>query len=253
MKKKGIIAAVLFAILLTLGVVARFLPGKPSSSASTERPLAGDAADGQPGSENGRVNNPEGAYLSTYGDLPANLKLKPVAGSLKADENGQLILLSSIRSRFEYYLAGSATESMDKAVGRLRENIARSLPQKAAQEAEAILDNYLKYKSAEAALSKGRSGLPQSGGDVEKLRALNDEKKQLRTQYFSEDVADAFFGDEEIFDDFDLKRMELFYDTTLSSKQKMKELQTLESQMSVTLRERKKKERELMKTSETDS
>ncbi len=252
MKKNGMIAAALCAAVLAVFALTRYLPHRSSSSDSKH--INAQTSEGLPaGSDDGRVNNPEGAYLSSFGDLPGTLKQKPVAGSLTADVNGALIPLHSIRSRFEFFLAGSEAEGMDKAVGRLRENIEKSLPAGAAKEAEAVLDNYLEYKRAAASLTKDGSGLPQTGGDVEKLRAVYDEKKQLRAQYFSDDVADAFFGDEEIFDAFDLKRMELFYDTTVSSKQKMQDLQKLEAQMAVTLRERKKKERELMKRAETGS
>jgi lipase chaperone LimK len=241
MKKKSLIAlSALCAAVVAFLASTFFLSGKdaPESVKSDGTCETFPIVGGPPG----HINNPEGGYDSVFGDLPAKIRKKAVDGAFTVGRDGRLVVLPGVKSRFEYFLAGSDEEGMEKTESRIRENIEHSLPPKAAGEAKELLSNYLDYKKELLKICPGSFNLPQNPEQLEKLKEIDENRRELRKKYLTAETADALFGDEEIFDGFTLKRLSLFFDTSKNPKDKQLELQDLEKQMAAMIRERKKLE-----------
>jgi lipase chaperone LimK len=174
-----------------------------------------------------------------------------VDGELPVTSDGRLILVSGIKRRFEYFLAAVSEEGMSTSVARIRENIERSLPPVAAAEAGRILDRYIQYKQDLKTVYDEPVSLPQSSSQVDALKAMVEKRKALRRKILGGDASDAFFGDDEIYDAFNLNRMALFYDSSLSTEEKQASLKKLEEQLPMEIRDRKKREKDVLQEIET--
>lgn len=248
MKKKWVMAVTAaLALLLLVFIVVRMTGGRNEKSENPGSLPAGGQASGPD-----TVDNPEGAYVSAYGPLPAMLRGKKAEGSLAAGRDGRLIVLPPVKRRFEHFLAAADEEGLSTCADRVRENIRRSLPKGAAEDALKLFESYLDYKKALPTVYTASKNLPQSTDQVLKLKDATEKRNALRRKHLTGAVADALFGEEEIFDDFNLKRMALFYDSSLDPDEKKEALRQLESLLPGKIRERKKQEREIQRMAEQD-
>jgi lipase chaperone LimK len=219
------------------------------STPGTPEPAATDPA------ATGIMDNPEGPYESRFGALPKMIRGTRVAGELRVTRDGQLILNSDIKYRFDFFLAAVSEERIATSVARIRENIERSLPPAAAVEANRILDGYLQYKQdlkpacdEHILFCDELLSFAQSARQVEVLRSIVEKRKSLRRKYLGDDVSDEFYGMFEIQDEFELKRMELFYNSSLNEEEKQASLEKLEDQRwrVMDIRDRKKRENDVL-------
>jgi lipase chaperone LimK len=248
MKKKWVMAGpAALALLLLVFIVVRMTGGRNEKPEGSEIPTAQGQAAGPDA-----VDNPEGAYVSAHGPLPAMLRGKKVEGSLGAGRDGRLIVLPPVKRRFEHFLAAADEEGLSKCADRVRENIRHSLPSGAAEDALKLFDSYLDYRKELPTVYTSSKNLPQSTDQVLKLKDATEKRNALRRKHLTGAVADALFGEEDIFDDFNLKRMALFYDTSLDPDEKKEALRKLESLLPGKIRERKKQEREIQRMAEED-
>src|SRR5690554_7854100 len=75
-----------------------------------------------------------------------------IDGALQADENGQLIVNLEVRDFFDYFLSTVGEVSPETAIGQIQQMARQHLPESAAQQALALLDQYLDYKQASLAV-----------------------------------------------------------------------------------------------------
>lgn len=169
-------------------------------------------------------------------NLPRSLVDTEVDGELLADANGHLVISNGVRRVFDYFLSTLGEESLDSVVARIRAYIRNKLPQPAAAEAEDLLNKYLAFMDGLRSLQQVQ---PASDGnmDLDAIRRQMNQVQALRQQYFSPEVVEAFFGDEDVYNSYMLDRVGILQDSQLTEAQRASRLSALEQQLPAELRE----------------
>lgn len=158
---------------------------------------------------------------STLGPDPfaASLEGTDIDGALKADANGALIVDLATRDFFDYFLGTVGEVSPDVALDRIRALAFDHLPRTAAEQAMALLDQYLDYKQQALALQATPLDPARQGDPAYQQQMLEKaftDLKQLRRAVFSPDAHRAFFGMEEAYGEYTLATLEIARRTDLS-------------------------------------
>ncbi|AOY89797.1 hypothetical protein BKP64_17365 [Marinobacter salinus] len=153
----------------------------------------------------------------------ASLEGTDIDGALKADANGELIVDIETRDFFDYFLNAVGEVSPEEVLERIRTLAVTSLPAPAAEQAMALLDQYLHYKQQAMAvestpLDSARQNDPAY--QQEMLHKAFNDLKQLRQTIFSPEAHRAFFGLEEAYGEYTLATLEIARRTDLSSEAK---------------------------------
>lgn len=162
---------------------------------------------------------------SSLGDKPfaSSLEGTDIDGRLQADANGRLVINLQTKDFFDYFLNTVGEVPPDRALAEIESLARNSLPQQAANEAMAVLGQYLDYK--QQALALGNATLdPSRQRDPEYQLAmfrdaLND-LKQLRSASFNPETHAAFFGLEEAYGDYTLTTLHIQQRDDLSASAK---------------------------------
>jgi lipase chaperone LimK len=154
--------------------------------------------------------------------LPRSLRGTDVNGGFQVDEEGHLIIASSNRDFFEYFLSALGEESLEQVTDRMIELITLGLEPPAEGEAIALLHNYIAMKRAMQDLeSQVGEGLSQYGQtSIDQHRARLDMVSAVRRQYLGDEAADAFYGESEGYDQYMMSKMAITSDKSLSDKQR---------------------------------
>lgn len=180
----------------------------------------------------GKTGNVEKEATPDTYSTPASLGDQPFAsslagthidGSLKADSNGNLIVNLETRDFFDYFLNTVGEVSPETSLAEIERLARENLPPQAAEQALALLDQYLSYKKS--ALALGSQNLDPSRQhdpryQLEMLEGALTELKQLRRNSFDPKTHDAFFGLEEAYGDYTLASMNIQQRTDLSPEAK---------------------------------
>lgn len=211
------------------------LTGKPEDKAENTHTVAAETAATPAPETTGAVGKTDIAEQKATPDTystPASLGDQPFAsslagthidGSLKADSNGNLIVNLETRDFFDYFLNTVGEVSPEKSLAEIERLARESLPPQAAEQALALLDQYLSYK--ESALTLGSQNLdPGRQHDpryqLEMLKSALTDLKQLRRNSFDPNTHDAFFGLEEAYGEYTLASLDIQQRTDLSPEAK---------------------------------
>lgn len=174
--------------------------------------------------------------------LPASLAGTSVPdGWARTDRLGNLIPTPHLRQLFEYFLSALGEESLQQLVARI-EMALSVLEEPARSQARATLGNYLEYKLAV-------SELEQSYGEVAALGAGEMRRRMaeihaLRRTWLDADTADAFFADDEAVDRFQIEKLSITSDDSLTDEQKAEALRQAESSLPDPLRKAREETRQ---------
>ncbi len=157
--------------------------------------------------------------VSTYGPLPSHLQ-RVALRKLAWDDQGNLVVEPKIKDLIESFLTASRFEGRENAIARIAEYMSMTLPEPAASQALAILDNYIAYKNEMLAFQMSTSGSGHREHMIETFRQALDQRKQIRRDTLGDETATALFGDEELYDEFSVNRMRIMSDPTLTDKEK---------------------------------
>ncbi|WP_166263405.1 lipase secretion chaperone [Marinobacter caseinilyticus] len=234
--KKAAIPAVAISALVIGGVWLLPLGSPPtiSDSAFQTNPLASANNTAAPASKVASQvpsvtdRNPRAGAHQT----PASLGEHPFAnslagtdidGHLKADANGHLIVDLATRDFFDYFLNTIGEVSAERTLSEIETLARSSLPKAAAEQALALLDQYLDYKRQ--ALALGNIALDPSrqndpGYQLAMLQQALGDLKQLRSASFNPTTHAAFFGLEEAYGDYTLATIRIQQRDDLSANAK---------------------------------
>ncbi|KPQ02903.1 lipase secretion chaperone [Marinobacter sp. HL-58] len=222
--------AVIPVVVLSIWILA----DEPAGTASDNNPATAGTR-GEEAAESvapARATGSEADQAPSTHRTPQSLGEKPFAsslagteidGSLRADDNGNLIIDLETRDFFDYFLNTIGEVSPEKALDQI-ETLARdNLPEQAAEQALALLDQYLDYK--DSALALGSQNLdPTRQSDpqyqLEMLKGALADMKQLRRNSFDASTHEAFFGLEEAYGDYTLASLDIQQRTDLSAESK---------------------------------
>lgn len=168
--------------------------------------------------------------------LPHSLVGTEVDGSAQADAAGHLKLDRGLRNLFDYFLSLLGEEPLARVRERIVAYLRAHLPASAAAEGVNLLDRYLAYEAARGQQGQGdaRDGSPDVS--LSTLSQRMAQAKVLRQGYFSVAERQAFFGDEEAFDQYTLNKLAVMQDSSLGAVDKAQRLQQLTQALPAELR-----------------
>ncbi len=154
--------------------------------------------------------------------LPRSLEGTEVAGDLREDERGQLVVNRGVRDVFDYFLSSRGEQPDAVLDARIRAYVKHRLGAPAAQQALALLDAYLGYLQQQDILAT------QAGGAATMdIRDRMTTLDRLRARSFTPDVVQAFFEQEQRYDQYTVDKVAVFNDTSLTPVQKAAKLKAL--------------------------
>lgn len=154
------------------------------------------------------------------GPLPRSLRGTEVGGGLALGEDGHFLPTRDAIALFDYFLAATGEEPEAVIRQRIVDQIRARLPAAAAAEAEALLDTYLRFRTAARELA-GSGDVP---GDLERrLQWI----RELRREHFGA-TAEVLFGEEEETTRIDLERRRVATDPELDEAEKRARLEALD-------------------------
>jgi len=152
-------------------------------------------------------------------------------GTLETDVNGNLIITKRLKDLFNYFLSSYGERSIESIKESIRNHIDQNLSEPARSQALQVLKTYLNYKNAlvelEIQLGSENTEILDSK-DIEFLRERLAEIRAIRRDFFSDNVADAFFLDSERYDQYTLQRMEINHNKSLGHDEKNTALEQTE-------------------------
>ncbi len=210
---------------------------------STGKPQNTPVAGASPSSDNGQY--PSQLMASDPVDipqqLPASLEDTNVPGGWnRTDANGSLVPTPQLRQLFEHYLAALGEESLPQLVARIRRALA-TLQEPARSEAMGILGAYLDYKLELGELEAASGEVATLNPDA--MARQHEQIRSLRRRWLDAETAEAFFAVEEAVDDFQLARMRVRADDSLSDEARAARLHEAEQALPQPLRQAREQTR----------
>jgi len=162
----------------------------------------------------------------------SSLKGTTIDGLYPVDKDGNLLFSEDIKHRFEYFLSTMGEFSLAQVQQMIREDITLNLEEPARSQALQLFKDYVGYKYALADLEKSLQA-PQEYelNDIERMRYQLQQLRDKRREYFNQETVDAFFGFDEMYDDFMLSRLEIQANSQLTAAQKAEQIESLEQSL----------------------
>jgi len=161
--------------------------------------------------------------------LPASLADIKHGVVLQVDEDGNLIVNSHTHDLFEFYLSAMGEEPLQQILIRIRHDIEQQLTSVAKDQAFLLLKNFVDYKIELSSLSTDLKS--QASPGLELLKLQKAQISSLRAHYFSPNTYQAFFQQEEDYDDFMLSQLEINQNPHLDAIQKSQQIDALLDQL----------------------
>lgn len=183
--------------------------------------------------------------INTNNQLPStlinsSLKGTHIDGAYPVDQDGNLLLSISIKQRFEYFLSLMGEYSLEEILGFISEDIDTNLQEPALSQARELLNNYIDYKYALAELEKTlASAEGYEISDLSRFRMQLEQLRDVRRSHLSSDAVNAFFGFDEVYDDFMLNTLEVQNNQQLSLEEKQEQLKALQQSLPEDIREQR--------------
>lgn len=221
-------------ILLATGFMLQQLAGLPGRAETARLEVAGSATKAAAGVARAGLTSGAGrsepaaqsfadyvAIAARLGTPPASLSGTEVDGELRSDGLGNLIINHGLRRVFDYFLATLGEEDLTAIKARIAQHLHQHLPAPASAQGWALLQRYLAYDEALAAL-------PPPDGSAESMHRLLRERSDLRRAWLGQEAADAFFALDDAFDAYSLEQVALQQDDTFSAAERTTRQQQLE-------------------------
>lgn len=166
---------------------------------------------------------PAAAESAALSSLPPSFAGTAVDGQFRLDDAGNLLISMDIRRIFDYFLSAYGEERIQTSIARLQAYIRSQLAEPAEGQALALLEQYLDYKRQLIQLEKD---LPQMAS-LEAMRQREQAVQNLRASIFSPEAHQAFFAQEEAYNQFTLQRLAIRHDQSLNEQQKAEAMDRL--------------------------
>jgi lipase chaperone LimK len=180
---------------------------------------------------------------SGFGPLPRSLQ-GTVPVRLGFDQNGDLLLSPDVTHLFEYFLSAVQDEGMQTVLARINEYLQLSLPASAAEQALALLEDYLAYKQQLEAVAVASVTEVNREQILQDLKTALDARATLRDRIFTPAVATKLFGADAAYDEYTWQSANVLQEQTLTDEEKDRRLSELEDHLPATIRERVRYQRQ---------
>lgn len=179
--------------------------------------------------------------VSVPEQLPASLVGTSVPGGWnQVDSVGGLIPTPALRQLFEYYLSALGEESLEQLVARIEKTLL-ALQEPARTQALDTLRAYLDYKLALSDLEAGYDGGTEL--DAVQMQQRMQEIQALRRAWLDSATADAFFAQDEAIDRFQIEKLRISRDPSLTEEQREVALAQAEDALPASLRQARRETR----------
>lgn len=158
-------------------------------------------------------------FVTGTENLPRSLEGTEVDGEIIINENKQLVVTNGLRRLFDYFLTTQGEEDLATIIARVEAYINSRVPEPARSQAISLFHKYLDYLKATANISEA-GGKPASQIDINAVIAQKKQLADLQKQYFTADTIKAFFGIENIYDDYNIKLFQIAENDSLTPDQK---------------------------------
>ena len=213
-------------------LIACILWLKPKDAVKIANPLPQDAASTSPSSglpshqiltnTSPITANTAPLPISLATSLPKSLQGTQVDGEIIIDGNKQLVVTAGLRRLFDYFLSAQGEEPLSQIEQRVIAYIREHTPEPAASQAVQIFQNYLTYLTAVSQLDKPKAQ-PNPNVSALDLSAIRNQLRavqQLQARYFDAKTREAFFGDEQALNDYNMTVVEANQNAQLSNDQR---------------------------------
>ncbi|GAA4648401.1 lipase secretion chaperone [Kistimonas scapharcae] len=159
--------------------------------------------------------------------LPRSLRGTVPDGVIQLDADGNLMITRGIRDRFDYYLATLGEISLVQLIDRIESELAAGYAPEVATRLKALLHQYIDYR--EALMVEALEALPPLDHkmDIAAYQQRWQKLYDLRRRHLPSDVADAFWGAQERYDQYALERISLLNNPGLSDDERQAALSVL--------------------------
>lgn len=179
--------------------------------------------------------------VSVPEQLPASLVGTSVPdGWNQVDSVGDLIPTPALRQLFEYYLSALGEESLEQLVARIEQTLL-ALREPARTQALDTLRAYLDYKLAISDLEAGYGGGTEL--DAVQMQQRMQEIQALRRTWLDSTTADVFFAHDEAIDRFQIEKLRISRDPSLTADQREVALAQAEDALPDPLRQARRETR----------
>lgn len=171
-------------------------------------------------------------YESKHGGLPDSLRGTTIENALLVDAEGHLIISTDIKDLFDYFLSTISEEDLDTILLRIDEYLNHYLQEPALSESKAILVQYVEFKyslmALEQELGDALALMSQqdkvNGGYLKFLRKQMDQRNALRVQHLDLAVYEAFYEDEQRYDEYTYSKLLVTSDQSLSASERLEKI-----------------------------
>ena len=158
-----------------------------------------------------------------------SLKGTDIDGMYPVDQDGNLLFSTAIKHRFEYFLSTMGEFPLDEVLQMVKDDIAVNLKTPAKEQALKLFDDYIAYKYALVELEKTfEPAQDYEVNNIERFRHQLEQLRNKRREHLNSEAVDAFFGFDELYDDFMLSQLEIKNNNQLTSLEKQQQTQALE-------------------------
>jgi len=168
-------------------------------------------------------------------NLPKSLRGTHIDGGFRVDDQGNLIVSIENKRFFDYFLSAVGEESLEAIAARIRLEIKQRLQEPARSQAIKELEGYLAYKAALQGLEQQISqNIPLGASASDKLAAMKQRMNAIfnvRSEYLSQPVQEAFYGDDEAIDKYTLASLQVQANKSLTEQQKKEKVLALEQML----------------------
>ena len=178
----------------------------------------------------------DSSFSTGLENLPTSLAGTEVPDGLQVDAQGNLIVSMQLRDVFEYFLSTIGEESLDTIVARLRAYMASRLPASALAEANRILDGYLAWRDNLSTIQQA-GGVSASALDLAAVRAQQAQVQASCGQFLDGETCDAFFAEDNLRDNYEVDRLAVLRDDSLSATEKADRLAALTASLPAPMQE----------------
>ncbi|HYX31610.1 MAG TPA: lipase secretion chaperone [Oligoflexus sp.] len=231
MKRQSIARGLIGGIILVIGLIL-VLPYRQPESAATEMHAVPATASG-PGHN---LTNPDAPHKAPDASTPdprvephPSLAGTDVNGGIRVDQNGRVVLHRDVRRMFDYYLSLRGRMENDAIRALLRQHLEASESRDVVNQALALFDKYVALIDAEIRLADEwtQRDLKASA----QVATVLEERRNLRRTHLGDDLAEAFFEEQESYEDYQLERMKIGTDPNLSEAEKAEALAAAENRL----------------------
>ena len=226
--------AILISLICLLPFIIWWLLPASSVLENNEIKTASPTGITNPVKQNSASNS--NSLLQSIDWLNTSLKGTSIDGMYPVDSDGNLVLSDAIKHRFEYFLSTMGEFPLEQVLQMVKEDISMNLQSPAKEQALKLFDDYVAYKYALVELEKNfESATSYEVNDIERFRYQLEQLRNKRREYLDGAAVDAFFGFDELYDDFMLSQLDIQNNSQLTPQEKQQQLKDLQQTLPIEL------------------